>query len=295
MKRRLIITVLIICLIFAAFSCSKTPQNVDEQNNSQQNQQGSALVVRLPATLQNSIYNCTDFFTATVLASEVLPKETPIDHRNILDFDAVLYTVEVKNAIRDFSVTENTKINVIRFIREVDEQPKSYDPLDIPGDYYHPFEIGNTYLICGKVQVLDNKPFILDDFNFSAQVKDDGTLVPMSLKSSEFFKDIKTYDELLQNDDVKEILKENIIDLPNHLYPLLKTKPNLDYWNSSEHISDPRPRDRFAVVISEKEEARKLIKEAMPIDVKKTIDVKNASYEKLVEKYENYRKLSLPQ
>ena len=275
MKRRLILTFLIICLVFTVFSCSKAPKKTTEQdNNDVIVQKEDALRVTLPASLGNSVYNCTDLFAATVLDSEALPKKTPILHENIFTSDAVLYTVEIKSTVRDFSIAENTKVHVVRFVREADKRSE---------DYFLPFEIGKTYLICGKVQILDGKPFILDDCDFSVEMKDDGTLVPLSLKSSELFKDIKTYDELMQNDDVKNTLENYDICLPKQFEALLKTKPS---WLNRDE-SDTRPRDRFATVISEKEEVQKLIREALPIDSKKTIDIKTVTYEELLNSYTN--------
>ncbi|MBQ8606520.1 MAG: hypothetical protein IJ408_07250 [Clostridia bacterium] len=273
MKSRIILAFLIICLIFTLFSCSKAPETVVEENVLDNTQKDDDLfVARIPPSLGNSVFKCTDLFTATVIKSEVLPPKTPILSKKIFTCDAVLYTVEVKSAIRDFSVTENTKAYVVRFVKEADEQSE---------DYFLPFEIGKAYVICGEVQLLDGKPFILDDSNFTVELKDDGTLVPLSLTSSELFENVKTYDELLQDKDVKDMLENYDIDLPEQFYPLLETEPSLLNWDSS----DTRPKDRFAVVISEKEEVQKLIKEAMPIDSKKTLDIKTTTYEELEDAY----------
>ena len=106
----------------------------------------------MPAVPDVHVHRSTDVFTATVLDSESLPKNTRFADYQTTDAEPVelgLYIVEVKNTIRDFSVAENTKIGVVRYVREADEQSEKY---------YLPFEVGKTYLMCGDVQLLKNKP-----------------------------------------------------------------------------------------------------------------------------------------
>ncbi|MBQ8606044.1 MAG: hypothetical protein IJ408_04845 [Clostridia bacterium] len=270
MKRRLILTFLIICLVFTAFSCSKAPESVTEQSNSDATENVDSLTIPAPPYPDSYVHKSTDCFTATILDSETLTGKSPFPYEYEYSSTPVLYTVEVKETVRDFSVTKNTKIHVARLVREADEQSE---------DYFLPFEIGKTYLMCGEVSFYNNKPIILDFGDFSVELKEDGALVPMSLKGREIFKDIKTYDEFLRDEYVVKALK-NTINLPNVFYPLLKSEPLAIYRESEEIQAEYRKKEKdiYGVVLSEKEEVQKLIKETMPIDSKKTIDIKTATY-----------------
>ena len=246
--------VIILCLAFSLFACAKAP---DAQNPSIQEAEADAdiLKVPFPEFLDSYVYTATDLFTATVTDSKKLKKNYFENYTESKISDIILYTVEVESVLRDFSVAENTKVYVARFVREADERSEKY---------FKPFEIGKTYLILGYVKLIDNKPVIHDNGRFSVEILEDGTLAPLSLTSENLFKDTKTYNDFLKDEDVKDVIENYDVDLPSVFFPLLKTKP---FSNTDAET------DIFGVVKTEKEEIRKQIRDAIPIDSEKTIEI----------------------
>ena len=252
--KKIITLVLVFCLALSLFACAKTPDNTNK-NVENSIPDSDALAVPYPVYLDSYVHRSTDLFTATVIDSKKLTKNYFENYAESSISDTMFYTVEVKSVLRDFSVAENTKIYVARFVREADEKSEKY---------FKPFEIGKTYLILGYVKLLDNKPVIHDNGSFSVEIKDDGSLIPLSIMSEKLFKETKTYDDFLKNKEVQDVIKNYDIDLPYVFHPLLETEPF-----SETNLKT----DIFGVVKSEKEQIRKQIREAIPIDSKKTIEV----------------------
>ena len=194
MKR--IFTIFIMCtLLFSVFGCKEKAVFVEDDTYT------------LPNKVTNMKFLISDCFIGRV---------TDVYNAGNVQFadfgkgstDVHIYSVEVNKALWAVTATESSTVRVARIDwKSADEE---YDTERL--------EIGKTYLFGGEVQLSSVGVCLEDETWFTAELKDDGTLVPLCNAGREAFADIKTFDEFMEAEPVKNIIENCEPKLPSCFY-----------------------------------------------------------------------------
>ena len=243
--KRIITLVLVFCLALSVCSCNVPNEKTENQNNKEiiENDTDGKdnTIYPIQQTLTNSIKNSNfEVFKGKVISKS--EEHTGIEFPTISHAaTATLYEVEVTEVIRTYCVAEKIKIYIARYSNETGIKP---------------YEIGKEYVIAGSIQFYNEKPVVADVGELTFELCNDGKIIPISTASEKFLKDISDYDSFIKHKDVVEGLKKEDGKFP---YQLSIMHTLID----TSEITDSK--------ISKNDAALKLIREAFPIDSKKTI------------------------
>lgn len=194
MKRT--IALLLICvLLFSVCGCKENTVITEEE------------IVKLPNTVTNMEQNISDCFIGRV---------TDVYHAGNVQFadfgkgntDVDIYSVEVDRSLWTLTVTEGSTVRVARVDwKSADEDCNT-----------RRLEVGKTYLFGGYVQLSSAGVCLSDEIWLTSELKEDGTLVPLCDAGTEVFADIKTFDEFMASEPVRNILENSEPEIPSCFY-----------------------------------------------------------------------------
>ena len=159
--------------------------------------------VTLPNTIINMEQNVSDCF---------IGKVTDVYHAGNMQFadldkgstNVDIYSIEVERAIWTLTATEGSTVRVARLDGKSTNESCNTERL----------EIGKTYLFGGYVQLSSAGVCLNDTLWLTAELKDDGTLIPLCDAGNEVFADIKTFDEFMEAEPVRDIIKNCEPEIP---------------------------------------------------------------------------------
>lgn len=188
-----VFTIFIMCtLLFSVFGCKEKAVITEDEDRA-----------TIPITITSMKWDISDCFIGRV---------TDVYNAGNVQFadfdkgstDVHIYSVEVNKALWAVTATEGSTVRVARIDWQSVNEDSNTERL----------EIGKTYLFGGKVQLSSAGVCLKDETWFTAELKDDGTLVSLSDARREVFADIKTFDEFMEAEPVKNIIENCEPEIP---------------------------------------------------------------------------------
>ncbi len=246
---------LIFIVILTTVSCTKpTEEPQNKTNNSQQASVG--LYLNPEYTLKSKIGDAEDIFVGKILSVKSLSSD--VRFPDFIPDNGIglnLYTVKIEKTYISHLISENTTITVVG----------TYKPEPDKYGYSNAFEVGNTYIMSGRVQPYENKPIITVFTNMSAEINK-GKLIPITTSAEQMYAGIETIEQLENNADFIELCKSKDIFIPNTFY------------NEDEQLINDSTATLNPEKSKTKQEVIETIREAIKVDSKVKMDISYDNY-----------------
>lgn len=246
---------LIFIVILTTVSCTKPTE--EPQNKTNNSQQASVGLYSNPEyTLKSKIGDAEDIFVGKILSVKPLSSDVCFpdfipDYGRGLN----LYTVKVEKTYLSHLVSKNIIITVVG----------TYKPEPDEYEYANAFEVGNTYIMTGRVQPYENKPIITVFTNMSAEINE-GKLIPITTYAEQMYAGIETVEQLEKNADFIELCKSDDIFISKTFYDEEKELTN----DSTATLNPEKSMTKQKVI--------ETIREAIKVDSKVKMDISYDNY-----------------
>jgi len=203
MKQKIILSMLILSLLLTFCGCNISPEKTKSENES--------LFVPKNYSLSNLTTTATDIFTATVISSVSLKKQTIFPNVDLSKLSAtpIMYTVEVQQNIWSLTTTEKSTINVVIYVGD-----------EKNGYWSKALEVGKTYLISGFVQPYNDKVVILDAGLLLSLIEGD-SLIPVCSFSKRVLEGVDTFSDFINRSEIIELKDTEHDYIPSIFYTAL--------------------------------------------------------------------------
>ncbi len=261
----------------AAVESSSKIEGVTEKNFLPSELEGEIFADPVPTTIKTSedmvkYYGSCEVFVGKIITAEVIKPDAPVFHlhnhieskkneicgryyrtdRNheelfLLDSNLYLYTVEIEKTINSVFTTEKTTIQVI------DDVPYK-DWLD---DSSVPYEVGERYVMSGRLYQYGEKTVLREIFYYTAKVDSEGVLEGVG-RDADIMNGFGSVETFVASKDIAKIFEK-------------------DYYLCAGYQKDYNLLSNSINVNSKDKNVQKLIadgKKALPIDSKFKMPVK---------------------